>query len=183
MRRLWNDRRGVAAVEMALVSPLLVMLFMGTFEVTQLIRVKTKMALAAQVIQDMVAGQNAATATSLATAYSGGQLVMTPFAASSLSVAIASVTFNSSGQAATVAWQAVEGTTTGMTTSVACAAASAMSLNSDSVIVVTAKYAYTPIISYLLGKSYTLTQVAFGRPRDTGSISGPGTSTGPTGNC
>jgi len=181
--RLLHDRRGVAAVEMALLSPVLVMLFLGTFEVTQLIRVKTKMALAAQVIQGMAASQSSATANSLAIAYSGGQLVMTPFAGSSLTAAIASVTFDSSGAASTVAWQVVEGNTTGMTASVACTLAAHMSLGSDSVIVVKTTYAYTPILSYMLAKSYALTQVTYGRPRNTGSISGPTVSTGPTGNC
>ncbi|WP_275434170.1 hypothetical protein [Lichenicola cladoniae] len=171
-------------MEMALLSPALVMLFLGTFEITQLIRVKTKMALAAQVIQDMVASQNSATASTLKIAYSGGQLVMAPFTGAGLTAAIASVTFNSSGAANTVAWQMLEGNATGMTKSAACTLAARMSLGSDSVIVVTTTYAYTPVLSYMLGKNYLLTQVTFGRPRNTGSISGPNTSpAGLTGNC
>lgn len=168
---------------MALLSPVLVMLFLGTFEVTQLIRVKTKMALAAQAIQNMVASQNSATANSLTTAYSGGQLVMMPFAGSGLTAAIASVTFTASGQASTVAWQVLEGGAAGMTTSVACALAANMSIGSDSVIVVTTTYAYTPVLAYMLSKRYALTQVAYGRPRNTGSIPGPVSSAGLAGNC
>ncbi|MGI4747376.1 MAG: TadE/TadG family type IV pilus assembly protein [Janthinobacterium lividum] len=181
--RLWHDRRGVAAVELALLSPILVMLFLGTFEVTQLIRVKTKMALAAQVIQNMVTGQNSATANSLAIAYSGGQRVMAPFAGSGLTAAVASVTFTSTGTASAVAWQTLLGGAPGMTKSAACTLAAKMSLGSDSVIVVKTTYAYTPVLSYMLGKSYALTQITYGRPRNTGSISGPSPSTGLTGNC
>lgn len=180
---LWCDRRGVAAVELALLSPVLVMLFLGTVEVTQLIRVKTKLALAAQAIQNMVAGQTTATTSSLATAYAGGQLVMTPFAGSGLTASIASVSFTSSGSATTVTWQALEGGATTMTVSAACTLAAGMSLGSDSVIVVRATYAYTPVLSYLLGKSYALTQVTYGRPRNTTTVSTPAASTGATGSC
>lgn len=164
-------------------SPLLVMLFLGTVEVTQLIRVDTKLTLAAQAIQDMVAGQNVASATSLATVFSGAKLVMTPFSGSNLTAAIASVSFTSSGSTGTVAWQVVEGGATSMTTAQACALAAKMSLGNDSVIVVSTTYAYTPILSYLLSRSYALTQVAYGRPRNVASVSGPTTSTGSTGSC
>lgn len=179
---LWRDRRGAAAVEMALLSPILVMLFLGTVEVTQLIRVKTKLALAAQAIEDMVAGQTSATTASLANAYAGGVLVMTPFPTSGLTATVASVSFNASGSAATVDWQVLEGGATGMTTAAACTLAAQMGLGSDSVIVVKATFAYTPVLSYLLGQSYALVQITYGRPRNAATVSGP-TSTGATGSC
>lgn len=177
-----RDRRGAAAVELALLSPILCILFLGTVEVTQLIRVKTKMTLAAQAIQTMVAAQSTATASSLALAYTGGQAVMTPFSGGALTATIASVGFGSSGSASSVTWQVVEGAAAGMSTATACTAAAQMSLGSDSVIVVYATYRYQPVLSYLLGSSYVLTQTAYGRPRNVSGISGP-TSTGPTGSC
>lgn len=183
IRQFQRDRRGVAAVELALLSPVLLMLFLGTVEVTQLIRVKTKLALTAQAIQAMVAGQTTATANSLSIIYSGSQLVMTPFASSGLTASIASVSFTSSGSATSVDWQMLEGGATSMTVSAACTLAAGLSLGSDSVIVVKTTYAYTPVLSYLLGKSYTLTQVAYGRPRNAAAVSGPSTSTGSTGSC
>ena len=178
-----RDRRGVAAVEMALLAPFLVLLFLGVVEVTQLVRVKTKMALAGQAIQNMVAGQDSATASSLATAFAGGQLVMTPFSGTALTVTITSVSFDSSGNAKSVTWQVVEGGATGMTIATACALAAQMSLGSDSVIIVSETYGYVPVLSYVLNKTYALTETTFGRPRNVSSISAPATSTGPTGSC
>lgn len=180
---LLQDRRALAALEFALLSPLLVMLFLGTIEVTQLIRVKTRMALAAQAIQNMVAGQSSATQASLDIAYAGGQLVMTPFAGSNLKASIASVTYSSAGAASTVAWQTLEGGATSMSTTTACTLASGLSLDSDSVIIVQATYSYTPILSFLLSSSYTLTQVAYGRPRNATTVTNSSSSTGATGSC
>lgn len=182
-RRLRRDCHGTAAVETALLSPLLILFFLGTIEVTQLIRVEAKLTRAAQAIQDIVAGQNSASSATMAIAFTGGQIVMTPFDATKLTAAIASVTFDSSGAANAVSWQQLENNGASMTTTYACSAAAGMSLNSDSVIVVQATYTYVPIISYILGKSFTLTQTAYGRPRNTQVISDASSSNGTTGNC
>ena len=185
VRRLLADRRGTAAVEAALLSPVLILLFLGMVEVTQLIRVETKLARAAQAIQDIVAGQtqSSASVASLANAFAGGQIVMTPFGALNMSAAIASVKFDSSANALSVDWQQLENNSPNMTLSFACSTAAGMSLGSDSVIVVKATYTYVPIVSYLFGKSYTLTQTAYGRPRNAPSISAPTGSNGSSGNC
>jgi Flp pilus assembly protein TadG len=184
-RRFLHDRRGVAAVEAALLSPVLIVLFLGMVEVTQLIRVEAKLSRAAQTIQDIVAGQvNGSSSTiSIANAFVGGQIVMTPFGASNLSAAIASVLFDSSANALKVDWQQLENNSPTMTVSTACSTAAGMSIGSDSVIVVQATYTYVPIVSYLFGKSYTLTQTAYGRPRNVGSISAPSGANGASGNC
>ena len=181
--RLRVDRRGTAAVETALLSPVLILLFLGTVEVTQLIRVEAKLTRAAQTIQDIVAGQTTANAASLTIAFNGGQLVMLPFGPTNFSASIASVTFDSTAAANTVAWQQIENSDPGMTTTYACSTATGMSLGSDSVVVVQATYTYVPIVSYVLGKSFILTQTAYGRPRNTPVISWSGNSNGSTGNC
>ena len=182
LRTLLRDYRGTAAVEMALLSPVLVLLFFGTLEVTQLIRVEAKLTHAAQTIQDIVAGQAQATTASLQIAFNGGQLVMTPFTAANMTAAIASVSFGSNATPTQVTWQQVENGDPGMSSSFACSAASGMSLSNDSVIVVQVTYSYNPIISYLFGKHFTLSQMAFGRPRNTSVISNSSSSNGAT-NC
>ena len=185
VRRLFADRRGTAAVEAALLSPVLILLFLGMVEVTQLIRVETKLARAAQAIQDIVAGQTAGSSStaSLANAFAGGQIVMTPFGALNMSASIASVKVDSSANALSVDWQQLENNSPNMTIAFACSTAAGMSLGSDSVIVVQATYNYVPIVSYLFGKNYTLTQTAYGRPRNVPAISAPASSNGSSGNC
>ncbi len=55
---LWRDRGGVVAVEFALIMPTLVVLFIGTFEASNLVRVKMKFDEAAPAIANLVALQN-----------------------------------------------------------------------------------------------------------------------------
>ncbi len=185
-RRFRRDRRGTAAVEVALLSPLLILMFLGTIEVTQLVRVEAKLAHSAQTIQDIVAGGPSTTSnTNLANAFTGAQIVMFPFTTTTtLSAAIASVTFDANGNASAVSWQKLENTSSGMTVASACAVAAGLSLNNDSVIITQVTYTYIPIVSYLFGKSFTLTQTAYGRPRSNPAVvTDDNSSDGPTGNC
>jgi Flp pilus assembly protein TadG len=184
-----RDRRGVAALELALIAPVLVTLFLGSVEVTQLIRVRTKLSSSAQAIQNMVAGRNTPASSTpnaaVNSAFSGGQLMMYPFAASNLAVAIASVTFNSATPPApsTLAWQVLENGAASMTLATACTLAAGLSMGGDSVIIVSATYGYTPILSYILSSHYTLTQVAFGRPRSSAAFAVTSSSGAATGRC
>ena len=185
-RRLLADRRGVAALELALTAPMMLIMFFGVIEVTQLIRVNNKLTLASQAIENVVAGQGTATLVSVTNAYQGGELVMAPFVTltAPLAVTVASVTFDASGNASSLAWQISEGGAASMTVASACNLASGLGLANDSVIVVQASYSYSAITHYVLPSSYALSHVAYGRPRNEATISGVSSPlTAPTGSC
>lgn len=97
-RSNWRGRRGIAAVEFALVMPVLLVLFIGTFEVLTLYRAEGKVnALAFNVAQMVsVEPQSAAAqgvnATSLQDICNGAILGLAPFPPAGLVLDIASVT-------------------------------------------------------------------------------------------
>ncbi len=186
VQALLTDRRGVAALELALTAPLMLIMFFGVVEVTQLIRVNNKLTYASQAIENTVAGQSSATLLSVTNAYQGGELVMAPFVTgtNALAVTVASVTFNSSGNAATLAWQVDLGGASALTVATACSLASGLGLANDSVIIVQASYSYSAITHYILPASYALSHVAYGRPRNEATISGVSSPlSAPTGSC
>ncbi|WP_428377984.1 TadE/TadG family type IV pilus assembly protein [Lichenicoccus sp.] len=182
--RLADDRRGVAALELALVAPLMLIMFFGVVEVTQLIRVSNKLDFASQAIENIVAGQNPATVVSVTNAYQGGELVMAPFVGTTnLAVTVASVIFDASGNAS-LAWQITEGGASAMSVATACGLAKGLGLGSDSVILVQASYSYSAITHYILPSSYALSHVAYGRPRNISTIAGVSSpTTAPVGSC
>ena len=113
--RLGADRRGVAAVELALVAPLLLTMGLGTYEAAEVFRASMLVADAAQTIADLasqqVGGVTDTTSGSLGNFCTAGKRVMTPFPtagssgnAGAFTAAIVSVT-NNSGTAA-VDWEA-----------------------------------------------------------------------------
>ncbi len=72
MRRLFFARRGVAAVEFALVVPVLLLLFIGTIEIITLYRTETKLNAMTITLAQMVAGESAATANGVTQLASSG---------------------------------------------------------------------------------------------------------------
>ena len=83
LRELFRQEDGTAALEFALLVPLLAFLFFGTVEAALVLRASWKVASAAQAIANLVAqqvdGVSASTTGSLANFCEAGELVMTPY--------------------------------------------------------------------------------------------------------
>lgn len=157
--------RGSVAMEMALISPLLLIMFLGCFEVTQLVRVYMGLGVAANAVADMVSRDTPDTAANITDACNGGRLIVAPFPGSNLTVAIASVTKKVSTGALTLNWTDTScGSPAQIANPTALAAPLATNPN-DTVIVVQATYTYTASTSFILGSKYTLTYLGFSRPR------------------
>ena len=174
LHRLRRDRRGVAALELALVLPVMLVLFFGSVEVTQLIRVSNKLNIAAQSIESMVAGHTSILQADVDNAYNGGKLIMAPFSAT-LSVQVVSVTFDANAKASGVSWQVVEpitATPTPISNKTACTMVAGLGLGNDSVILVQASYSYGAVVHYVLPASFNLSHVAYGRPRNVQAVLG-----------
>lgn len=187
---LGADRRGIVAVEFALIAPFLLALLFGLFEVASLVRVSLKLSHAANSLAKIVAQQQPAnqntsppppvqvTKAELADFCTGAGYALTPYATDSLSAAVVSVTAGANGTPAKD-WEydAACSATAGVYASSAVTMVSGGSNGytlaptaGDSVIVVRASYSYKPLLHYILGSGWTLTQTAFARPRVTGTI-------------
>ncbi len=102
--RLRRDEKGVAAVEFALILPLMITLYLGSSEVTQGVLASRKLAIVARTLADITAQQPnaispecAASAqagvcdATMTTVYSAAQQIMAPFSGATLKMTLASV--------------------------------------------------------------------------------------------
>lgn len=170
LRFFSRDERGTALVELAIVFPLMMTLYLGCFEATRVIRADINLQEAAQTVADLVAQQSTVGTTTISDFCSAGKLVMTPLSGTALSVAIASVTRDSQTGTVALDWQ---DTTCGSASSISNPTTLASSLvtnNGDSVVIVRAYYAYTSPISFVFQPSYSLSETAYARPRNTNSV-------------
>jgi Flp pilus assembly protein TadG len=165
--RIANDD-GTAAIEFALVLPLMIALFMGIFEVTRVVGAEMRLTAATQSIADMMAQQANIALAESANFCNGAKMTLYPLPATSLKVAVASVT---KGVASTtVDWNDIA---CGGATAISNAATLAPTLVpnvTDSVIIVQTSYSYTSPVSYVLSASYTLTATAYARPRNVATV-------------
>jgi len=170
MRRLLQslrDRAGMAAVEFALLAPVLVTLIFGLFEGTQAVLAYMKLINACQTVADLVTQQQSIANSDIDNIVTGGQMVMSPLSISTLGFAIASVTFDPNSGNATVAWQDTRNTSA-MTD--AAALAKNYGTKGESVVIVKATYTYSSWLHYVLPGTLTMSQIAYSRPRLIASI-------------
>jgi Flp pilus assembly protein TadG len=167
-----GSRRGAALVEFALILPVMVFLFFGTFEATRLVRAVMKVGNATQTYANLVAADFSGTLAlaDLSNDCAGARLVLTPYAGAPFSAAIASVTNNSGTRSQD--WHDITHCGSGVSSisGTSLAPSNLTPNNGDSVIVVKAQYSYTSPITYLLPSSQTLTQTAFARPRNNSTL-------------
>jgi Flp pilus assembly protein TadG len=158
LRRLARDQRGVAAVEFALLAPLMVMIYFGVAELTEGLMASRKVSHVASSIGDLTAQASSTTPAQLADIFSVGDILMLPFPATgpTLQQRVSSVTVDANN-VPRVDWsQASAGYTALAKGSVVALPAAPAAPNQpfiasgQSVIVAEAHYAFTsPVARYL----------------------------------
>jgi Flp pilus assembly protein TadG len=173
-RNLQHDQYGLAAVEFALILPIMLLLFLGSFETTNLVLAYMKLEASAETAADLVAQTRVNTvlqSTDFTNVTNAAKQVLSPLQTSGtlLKIAFASVTYNTGS--AVIDWQTEVNSATPITTATIPNNVSLANLgnqtngSTDSVIIATLTYSYSSPFTYVLSSSYTLTESAFNRPR------------------
>jgi Flp pilus assembly protein TadG len=172
--RFARDLRGVAAVEFALIAPLMLTIFFGTVELATGLAVDRKVTLVSRSLSDLVAQATAVNDADLTNVFNAATAIMTPYAASPMAAKITAVSIDGSGKA-TVAWSK-SWTTAGMTsgysggTVVTSSIPAGLIVNNTQLIWSEVTYAYTPTIGYVVKSMITLTDKFYARPRQSTSV-------------
>lgn len=99
----WRDRRGVSAVEFALIAPVLVIFYFGLAELTEALMAQRRLSHLASSIGDVVARETQLTDARRTDIFQVGSVLMQPFPTTKLRMCIVSVVSDASGKD-TVAW-------------------------------------------------------------------------------
>jgi len=176
LHRRWRgalaDIRGGAALEFALLLPILVTLYAVGFEVCQAATVKRKLTDTTVQLANLTSQYTKVTKADISTIMNASSETMSPFPNSSLSLVVSEISVDANSHA-TVTWSeaylngvAFKGTPL---TTPPTAPASFVTPNS-SYIVVQSSFSYTPIVAGGLVSPITMTNQSFMLPRDSGSI-------------
>lgn len=79
LRRFARDRRGVSAIEFAIIAPLLITFYLGMAETTQAMMAKRKASHVASVIGDLVAQDQSVTNAEMTDTWTIGNALLAPF--------------------------------------------------------------------------------------------------------
>jgi len=176
LRRFLADKRGVSAVEFAMVLPLMVTLYLGGVEVSSAVAIDRKVTLIARTLGDLVSQATSVDDAGMTSILSATTAVMAPYSDANLKIIVSSVQINSQG-VARVSWSDTKnGTPRTVGSTVTLPAA--LNVASTSLIWAEASYAYTPTIGYVITGTKNLTDQIYMRPRLTDCVLRPTTQTG-----
>jgi Flp pilus assembly protein TadG len=169
-----HDHSGTAAIEFAVVLPVMAMLFLGSYETVNLVLAYMKLEASAETAADLIAQVKVNTvlqSTDFTNITNAAEQVLTPLPASGtqLKIAYASVTYSTGTPV--IDWHVEVNSASPITVAAIPNNANLANLgnetsgSTDSLIIVTLTYSYSSPISYVLHSSYTLSESAFNRPR------------------
>lgn len=169
--RFWRDRRGVSAVEFALIAPVVMLIYFGMVEVCQGYMAQRRAGHTASIVADLVAQSDKTSAADLNSVFAIGEMIMKPFATNTLSIRVSSVTMNDKG-VAHVDWsrdngkvlksldknEEIKGLPPGLIA------------KDESLILGETEFAYTSAFGQVLKKPITFTRSYYLRPRTVDKV-------------
>lgn len=158
-----KGKEGVAAVEAAMIFPLMLMIFLGVFDAGNAILANQKTVRASQVVADLITRKSIVSASDVTEAMDAGRLALEPLDSSSYGVDIVSVRFDEDSNSS-IEWR--ETLNMGSVPD-ALSAVSALEDEDEGVVMVSVTYVYTPLFSSFISGPLTMNEVAFSRGRRT----------------
>ncbi|WP_165190763.1 TadE/TadG family type IV pilus assembly protein [Caulobacter soli] len=162
----WRDRRGVSAIEFALIAPVLIVFYFGMAELTEAMMAQRRLSHLASSIGDVVARDQKLTDDRLKDVFAVGAVLMAPFPSGNLKMCITSVVSDAKGKD-TVAWSEKSNGGTAN-----CPAANdvvdipvSVLPAGQSVIMSKASYEYSSLFKFIIPQNITFRRTYYLRPR------------------
>ncbi|MDB5421971.1 MAG: hypothetical protein JWR59_1918 [Brevundimonas sp.] len=163
LTRLRGDRRGVSAVEFALLAPVMIAFYFALTEFCQAYMSQKRVAHAASAVGDLVAQTDVVTLAQLDDIIAIGGLIMKPFDASSLTIRITSVTRDANG-VDKVDWSRANGIVP-LAKSATVTVPDGVIAKGQSLVMAETTYDYKSPVQYLLPAMTKFSRVFYLRPR------------------
>ena len=166
LSKWFRDEEGVAAVESALIFPIMLTLMIGVFDAGNAIIANQKAVRASQVVADLIARNSTVTDTSINEAIEAGRLAFEPLPNDSFGVDIVSMRFDEDADTEIV-WRE---TVNISALPDAADAVVALQEPNEGIVMVTVDYRYEPLfIGFVLGVM-NMREVAFSRGRSAAVV-------------
>lgn len=157
-----RDRRGIAAVEFALILPLMLLLYFGMVELSQGIIVDRKVKMTARTVADLVSQVSTINNSGIDAALGASTAILAPYSAANAKVIVSGVSIDNNGNAKVVWSRANKNTGHGTGDSVTVP--NALKTPNTFLVLGEATYDYTPVVGYVTGP-LKLSERIFMRPR------------------
>lgn len=168
LKRLFRDRRGVSAVEFALIAPAMIAFYFGLAEITQALLAERRAGHAASAIGDLVAQSSSISDTEVTDIFQIATTIMQPYPTDTLKMRVTSVTANAAG-VTTVAWSNASGLTA-YSTGAAITVPTGVIAADQSVIMSEVTYDYDSPVNFFMPNAVTFSRKFYLRPRKSDEV-------------
>ena len=158
-----QDRRGVSAVEFAMLLPLMITLYLGSVEISQGVGIDRKVTLTSRTVADLASQVSDISNTDMTNLLNASSSVVAPYDVSKLKVTVSAVKIDANGTAKICWSDTLNGTKRASGSTVTLPAA--LNIANTTLIWSEASYAYKPTIGYVVTGTLTLSDQIYMRPR------------------
>ncbi len=168
LTRFLYNQRGVAAVEMALVMPIMVILLLGSLETVNLLRADSKVQAIAFTTADLMTLEPTLSTATVNDIFTAASLMIQPFTSTGLKIGVASVVFDPDDGTPSVDWtEALNGGSVPDPVTLA----TGMGAPGESVVIVRVEYTYPALFAEAVFPPITLDEMVTVRPRRSDTVS------------
>lgn len=168
LRRFRREHAGVAAVEFAVILPVMLILYIGGNELGHALTIARKVTHVTSSLADLVTQSETLTSTDMSNILDAAATVITPYSQSLLRIKISGITINSSG-VAKVTWSKALNDTP-LTVNSTVTLPSGVSTPSTFLVTAEVHYSYDPTFGYVLTGTMDLHDQFYLSPRQGGTI-------------
>jgi Flp pilus assembly protein TadG len=171
MTRLRRDTRGLAAVEFALILPLMLMMFFGMIDVSSGFAVDRKVSMIAQTLSDLTSRYTVVQETDVTNFFTIADAMLTPYDSTVLKATISQIYLDPASKTAKVVWSRGDAklavnTVVTVPTALVAKDSSGNWITNQYLILAQATYLYTPTIGWVVSKAgINLGESSFTKPR------------------
>jgi Flp pilus assembly protein TadG len=163
-----QDRRGVSAVEFAMLLPLMITLYLGSVEISQGVGVDRKVTLTARTVGDLASQVSSINNADMTNLLNAATSVIAPYDATKIKVTVSAVTIDAAG-VAKITWSDTKNGTA-RTVGSTVTLPTALNVASTTLIWSEASYDYRPAVGYVITGTLTLSDQIYMRPRLSDSV-------------
>lgn len=166
IRRFRRDNRGIAAIEFAIILPLMIAMYIGTWELVNAQRAARKVTILSRALADLSSQYSDINNATRDDIFNAAKAVLAPFPSTNAGMVVTSIRFDATGKAF-VDWSEAKGS--GVSAYARCGTPPAipndLRLPNTSVILAEARFDYVAIVKMTANGTITLKDQLFMRPR------------------
>ena len=166
LERFVGDRRGVSAVEFALLAPLMITLYVGCAEVSDGVGADRKVSLTAAALANLSSQVTTISTSDMTSILDASSAIIAPYSTTQLSITLSCINIDSQSRP-TVKWSVTRG---GTVRSGSITIPAALAVPNSQLLFGEASYQYRPTVGYTVTGTLNLSDRMYMSPRITAPV-------------